>query len=43
MQPVSPMPPGTESSSLIMNPSSVRIRSGRMTPGSAVWNRFMRA
>ena len=43
MQPVSPMPPGTESNSLIANPSSVRIRSGRMILGNRSWNLFILA
>ena len=37
------MPPGMLSSSVAANPSAVRIRSGRMTPGSSCLKRFWRA
>ncbi len=41
-QAVSPMPPGTESSSVMTMPSCVGITSGLMTAGKASRNRFIR-
>ena len=42
MQAVKPMPPGTESSSVMTMPSCVGMMSGRMTPGRSARNRFIR-